>query len=171
MRPLLAAAAIALLCLLSACGSGGENKTTPAAVLNGLGRAAFVDKADEICVQGRKRLIVAGNRVFGDLAPDQNPSTAAITAFAKQKAIPILDRQYQALHRLHPPPGDRKQIAHILDLADQGIAQLRSDPTILNRGSGIPPALQQARQLAFVYGLGACGQPIQRPTGAGGLQP
>jgi hypothetical protein len=171
MRPLLAAAAIGLLCVFGACGSGGENKTTPAAVLRGLGRAAFVDKADQICVQGRKQLILTGNRACGDLPPDQNPSTAAISAFARQKAIPILDGQYQALRRLHPPAGDRKQIAHILDLADQGIAQLRTDPSILNRGSGIPPALQQARQLAFVYGLGACGQPIQRPTGGKSLQP
>ena len=149
---------------LAACGSD-ESKTTPAAVLQGLGRAEFVGKADQICVQGRKRLIVTGNRVFGDLGPNENPSDAAVTAFAHSQAIPILTQQYQRLRELKPPANDRAQIERILDLADQGIEQLRSDPTILNRGSGVPPALQQARQLAFQYGLGACGQPIERPAG------
>jgi hypothetical protein len=170
MRILLALAALVLLAALGSCGSGG-NETTPAAVLRGLGRADFVDRADQICVEGRKRLILAGNRAFGGLAADQKPSDAAVTAFANSKAIPILGNQYQRLRRLHPPAPDRDRIERILDLADQGIAQLRADPTLLNRGSGVPPALQRARQQAFLYGLGACGQPIQRPAGGGSLQP
>ncbi len=171
MRPLLAAAALTLLAAIWGCGSGGGNKTTPAAVLQGLGRADFVDRADQICVQGRKRLILAGNRAFGSLAPDQKPSDAAVTDFAKEQAILILTQQYQRLRQLDPPASDRKRIERILDLADQGIEQLRSDPTLLNRGSGVPPALQRARQRAFVYGLGACGQPIQRSAGGGSLRP
>ena len=170
MRLPVAAVALALLPALGGCG-GDENKTTPAAVLQGLGRAAFVDKADQICVQGRKRLIVTGNRAFGDLGPNENPSDAAVAAFARSQAIPILTRQYQRLRGLKPPADARRQIERILDLADQGIEQLRTDPTILNRGSGVPPALQQARQLAFQYGLGACGQPIERPAGGASLQP
>jgi hypothetical protein len=170
MRTLLAIAALIVLAALCGCG-GDENKTTPAAVLQGLGRAAFVDKADRICVQGRKRLILTGNRAFGDLAADKKPSDVAVTAFAKSQAIPILTRQYQQLRELRPPAQDSKRIERILDLADQGIEQLRSDPTLLNRGSGVPPALQRARQQAFLYGLGACGQPIQRPAGAASFQP
>ena len=169
MRVLLAAAATATL-LCAGCGGSDENETTPAAVLQGLGRADFVDRADQICVQGRKQLILSGNRAFGDLAADQKPSNAAVTAFANQHAIPILSRQYARLRELTPPARDREEIEHILDLADQGIDQLRADPTILNRGSGVPPALQRARQQAFLYGLGACGQPIQRPAGGGSLQ-
>jgi hypothetical protein len=171
MRTFLAVAALTPLAALCGCGSGDENKTTPPAVLQGLGRADFVDRADRICVQGRKRLILTGNRAFGDLAADQKPSSAEVTAFANQQAIPILTQQYQRLRQLQPPAGDRERIERILDLADQGIEQLRADPTILNRGSGVPPALQRARQQAFVYGLGACGQPIQRPAGGGSLQP
>jgi hypothetical protein len=170
MRTLPAAAALILLAALVGCG-GDENKTTPAAVLQGLGRADFVDRADQICVQGRKRLILTGNRAFGDLASDQKPSNAEVTAFANRQAIPILTQQYQRLRQLQPPARDREGIERILDLADQGIEQLRSDPTILNRGSGVPPALQRARQQAFVYGLGACGQQIQRPPGGTSLQP
>ncbi len=85
-----------------------------------------------------------------------------MTEFAKQQAIPILRRQYARLRELDPPPGDERQIARILDQAEVGIDQLQADPTILNRGSGIPPGLQQAQQGAFEYGLGACGQPIER---------
>ena len=169
MRIALAVVALVLLAALGGCGSGDENKTTPAAVLRGLGRADFVDRADQICVQGRKRLILAGNRAFGDLAADQKPSDAAVTTFAKRRAIPILTDQYQRLRRLQPPSNERKRIERILDLADQGIEQLRSDPTLLNRGSGVPPALQRAREQAFLYGLGACGQPIQRPAGGASL--
>jgi hypothetical protein len=171
MRIVLAVAALILLAALGGCGSGDQNETTPAAVLEGLGRADFVDRADRICVEGRKRLILTGNRAFGDLPPNQKPSTAAVTAFANREAIPILTHQYQQVRELQPPAQDRKRIERILDLADQGIEQLRSDPTLLNRGSGVPPALQRARQQAFLYGLGACGQPIQRPAGGGSLQP
>ena len=169
MRPLLVVAA---LCV-SLCGCGGSDgdETTPAAVLSSLGRAAFVDRADRICVQGRKRLILTGNRAFGDLPPNRRPSDAAVTAFAHRDAIPILTAEYARLRGLRPPAGDRAQIERILDLADLGIRQLRADPTLLNRGSGIPPGLQRARRLAFVYGLGACGQPIERPAAGSELSP
>jgi hypothetical protein len=133
-------------------------------VLSGLERGAFVDRADRICVQGRKRLIVTGNRYFGG---NQKPSDAAVTLYAKREAIPILTRQYGRLRQLRPPAGDARRIDRILDLAERGIAQLRSDPTLLNRGSGVPPGLQRARRLAFLYGLGACGQPFGRPSDHG----
>ena len=167
-----------LLCLLgcaaaipAACGDDGESETTPPEVLSGLTRGAFVDSADRICVQGRKRLILTGNRYFGDLPSDAKPSDAAVTAFANREAIPILARQYGRLRELRPPPGDERQIGRILDQAELGISQLRADPTLLNRGSGIPPGLQQAQQGAFEYGLGACGRPIERPAAGNGLAP
>ena len=169
MRIVLAVAALILLAALGGCGSGDENETTPAAVLEGLGRADFVDRADRICVEGRKRLILAGNRYFGDLPAGRQPSDAAVTAFAQREAIPILTRQYSRLRRLRPPAADRRGIERILDLADLGIRQLRSDPALLKRGSGVPPGLQRARQRAFLYGLGACGQPIQRPAAGSSL--
>ncbi len=158
----------ALLAALAGCGGGSANQGSDAdAVSNALVHSAFVDRADRICTEGRKRLILSGNRYFGELAPEQKPSVAAVTAFAHREAIPILRHQYSKLRGLTPPPGDGKTIARILDLADQGIGQLRADPTLLNRGSGIPPALEQARQRAFLYGLGACGAQIQRPAGRG----
>jgi hypothetical protein len=161
--------ALALLALPSGCGGGSE--TTPAAVLRGLDRGAFVARADRVCVEGRKRLILAGNRAFGELPADRKPSDAAVSAFAHREAIPILTRQYGRLRGLRPPAADKRQIERILALAELGIRQLRADPTLLNRGDGIPPALRRARELAFLYGLGACGQPIQRPTAGSSLSP
>ncbi len=159
-----------LLAAAPGCG-GGQNETTPAAVLSGLDRGAFVNRADRICVQGRKRLILTGNRYFGDLPAGQDPSNAALKTFANREALPILTRQYQQLRGLRPPAGDQDEIDRILALAELGIRQLRSDPSLLNRGSGVPPGLQRARQLAFVYGLGACGQPIERPAAGSSPQP
>lgn len=129
-----------------------------------MGRGAFVDRADRICTEGRKQLILTGNRYFGQLPADQDPSEAAVTRYAHREAIPILRREYGRLRELRPPSGDEATIDAILDLAERGISQLRSDPTVLNRESGVPPALEQARARAFRYGLGACGQPIERPT-------
>lgn len=163
--------ALALLVVLGGCGGRGAGETTPPAVLEGLDRAGFVDRADAICVQGRKRLILAGNRYFGSLPDGRKLSDPAVTQFADREAIPILTRQYARLRGLRPPAGDRRRIDRILDLADSGIAQLRADPTLLNRGSGVPPGLQRARQQAFLYGLGACGQPIERPALGSSLAP
>jgi hypothetical protein len=146
------------------CGGAGESSTTPPEVLNALDRGAFVDRADRICTQGRKQLILTGNRYFGDLPVGQNPSDAAVTRYAHREAIPILRHEYGRLRELQPPQDDAATIDRILTLAERGIGQLRSDPTLLNRGSGIPPALEQARDMAFRYGLGACGQPIERPN-------
>jgi hypothetical protein len=156
MRPLFVLSALAFL--TTGIGCGGGDDTVPAEVFSGLERGAFVDRADRICVQGRKRLIVTGNRYFGG---NRKPSDAAVTVYAKREAIPILTRQYGRLRQLRPPAGDAREIDHILDLAERGIGQLRSDPTLLKRGSGIPPGLQRARRLAFLYGLGACGQPVE----------
>jgi hypothetical protein len=158
----------ALLAALAGCGGGSANQGSDAnAVSNALVHSAFVDRADRICTEGRKRLILSGNRYFGDLGAEQKPSVAAVTAFAHREAIPILRHQYARLRGLTPPPGDGKTIARILDLAGQGIDQLQADPTLLRRGDGIPPALRQARQRAFLYGLGACGAQIQRPAAGG----
>ena len=170
MRRLLLLFGIAALAV-TACGGGEDSDTTPAEVLSGLTRGDFVLRADRICTQGRKHLILAANRHFGGLPSETKPSDAAVTTFSNRDAIPILRRQYARLRELDPPPGDEQQIARILDQAELGISQLQEDPTILNRGSGIPPGLQQARQGAFEYGLGACGQPIERPSKANDLAP
>lgn len=163
MRPASAFVCAVVLMGVAGCGSAAES-TTPPEVFGALTRSAFVDRADRICTQGRKRLILTGNRYFGDLPAGQDPSKAAVTAYARREAIPILRHQYGRLRKLRPPSGDAQEINRILDLADRGIGQLQSDPTLLNRGSGIPPALERARHRAFLYGLGACGQPIERPT-------
>jgi hypothetical protein len=158
----------ALLAALAGCGGGSANQGSDAnSVSKALVHSAFVDRADRICTEGRKRLILTGNRYFGDLAAEQKPSDAAVSAFAQREAIPILRHQYAKLRRLTPPPGDEKAIGRILDLADAGIRQLQADPTLLNRGSGIPPALEKARNRAYLYGLGACGQQLQAPSGRG----
>lgn len=159
-------AVVALFLSFAGCGSSEQNSTTPAAVSSALVHSAFVDRADSICSQGRERLILTGNRYFGNLSPDRQPSDAAVIAYAHRAAIPILRHQYGRLRQLRPPPGDEKTIGRILQLADQGIRQLQADPILLNRGSGIPPALEEARRRAFLYGLGSCGQPIERPAHA-----
>jgi hypothetical protein len=163
-----------LVCLaapLAACGDDDEGDAIPPEVLSGLARGDFVDRADRICVQGRKQLILTGNRYFGGLPSEVRPSDAAVTRFANREAIPILERQYERLRRLDPPPGDEREIERILEQAELGIDQLRADPTLLNRGSGIPPGLEQARDGAFRYGLGACGQPIERRAAGNAPQP
>jgi hypothetical protein len=156
----------ALLAALAGCGGGSStgSGSDQAALSGALVHSAFVDRADRICTEGRKRLILTGNRYFGDLATEQKPSDAAVTAFARREAIPILSHQYAKLRGLTPPPGDERAIGRILDLADAGIRQLQADPTLLNRGSGIPPALERARHRAYLYGLGACGQAIEPRT-------
>jgi hypothetical protein len=155
----------ALLAALAGCGGGGRSSSTPSAVAGALVHSAFVDRADRICSEGRKRLILTGNRYFGDLPAGRDPSDAALSAYARREAVPILRHQYAKLRRLTPPPGDEKAIGRILDLADSGIRQLQADPTLLRRGSGIPPALERARSRAYLYGLGACGQAIEARTG------
>jgi hypothetical protein len=163
---------LALLAIVAGCGTDSSGEGSDAnAVQAALVHSAFADRADKICVDGRKQLILTGNKAFGHLPSNQDPSDAALAAFAKQHAIPILRTQYGKLRQLKPPPGDEKTVARILDLADQGIAQLQADPTILARRSGIPPALERARQRAFVYGLGACGAQIERPTSGSGISP
>lgn len=129
----------AALLLPLGCGDDSETATTPPEVLSGLTRGDFVDRADRICVKGRKQLILTGNRYFGRLPSGRKPGDAAIRAYARREAIPILGRQYGLLRELSPPAGDKPTIARILDLADRGIKQLKADPTLLNRGSGIPP--------------------------------
>ena len=163
--PKLAFIVVAAAALLSSCGGGSSDQAANQAALDAaLAHQGFVDQADRICTQGRKQLILTGNRYFGNLPPGRQPSDAAVTAYARQQAIPILRGQYARLRGLHPPPSDRREIDRILALANQGIAQLAADPTLLKRGNGIPPALGQARIRAFHFGLGACGQQVETPA-------
>ena len=157
----------ALLAALAGCGGGGQSGSTPSAVAGALVHSAFVDRADRICSEGRKRLILTGNRYFGNLPAGREPSDAGLTAYARREAVPILRRQYAKLRALTPPPGDEKAIARILGLAEAGIRQLQADPILLRRGSGIPPALERARHRAYLYGLGSCGQAVEAPSGRG----
>ena len=157
-------AALALALAGAGCGGASPSDTVPAAVSNALDHSAFVDRADRICSRGRERLILTGNRYFGDLPPGQDPSAAAVTAYANRDAVPILRHQYGRLREVRPPAGDSRTVHRILKLADLGIRQLQLDPLLLNRGNGVPPALGRARRRAYLYGLGACGQQIEVPT-------
>jgi hypothetical protein len=162
-------AVLALLPLLSGIGCGGasQSSTVPTSVSGALVHAAFVDRADRICTRGRARLILTGNRYFGDLPPGRDPSPAAVAAYAHRQAVPILKHQYGRLQLLKPPPGDSGTVHRSLDLADLGIRQLEKDPTLLTRGSAVPPGLERARLRAYRYGLGACGEQIEIPTNGG----
>ncbi len=113
--------------------------------------AEFIGQADKICAASNARIDKQAAKVFDS----GRPSKAEQRAFAEDVVIPETRGQVDGVRDLTPPEGDEDRITEIIDSADEGIATIQSDPTVLTQGRD---PLAEATKLAAEYGMKDCGR-------------
>jgi hypothetical protein len=139
---------------LGGCGGGDDttstvptvSQTSTTAPAPALTKEQFIAQADAICAAGDKTI----NAAVQALGDDQ-PSQADLQQFA-QIAVPALQVQVDAIRALPPPSGDEEQITSMLDAVQDGVDEIKSDPSAIEADP-----LKQADELAQDYGLQQCG--------------
>ena len=135
---------------LVVAGCGGEDHLT---------KAAFIKQGDVICNSGDMQINKEARRYFAGLGlkKGQQPNPSQIATFARQTLVPGTQKQIDQLRDLNPPKSDQDKVNAIFDAAQQGIDEIKRDPSILT-GDEEPAGFKKADALAKDYGFKVCGQ-------------
>ena len=125
----------------AACGGDGR-----------LTQAEFVTKGNAICASGSERIDAAAKQAFGT----EEPSEAVIVAFAKDTAIPEVERQLDDLDDLKPPKETEASFDAALKEARSALARVKANPKDLADDSS--NTFAKADELIKAAGLDACAE-------------
>lgn len=128
--------------LMAACGGGGQE----------LSKATYIERGNAICADSQRRIESALGSAFK--TPGEIPSDEAITAFATRTMAPTIQREVDRLRDLEPPSGDRDRIDDMIQAGQDGVDEVRQDPTIILSSS---KSFERYRELSSAYGLQGCG--------------
>jgi hypothetical protein len=146
----LAAASIAVGCGGDDDDNGSAATTTTTATAAALSKEQFLKRGNQICSQGEKHINQAEKKLGND------PSQAEIDQFTTKTAIPTIQYEIAGVDGLPPPSGDEEQVDAIVSAAQQGLDELKADPSLITAGGQENP-FAEANKLANQYGLTACG--------------
>jgi hypothetical protein len=148
---LLTAAVLALVAgsIGAGCGGGDDDGTTTTAAA--LSKEEFLKQGNKICAAGEKQITTEGDKTFGN----QRPSQSELESFATKTAIPTLQFEIAGIEALPPPSGDEDQVNAIVSAAQEGLDELKADPSLIT-AEGQDNPFAEANKLATQYGLTAC---------------
>ena len=150
------ASALALGLIAAGCGGDddddGSAQNGETTVQGQLSKPKYIAEGDRICAEGTARMASEALDRYGDT----QPSLDQVDDFAREVVAPVLQEQVDQLRALPPPQGDDETVAAIWDAVQDGIDQLREDPSLLAEpASG--GAFDDANELAQGYGFRQCG--------------
>ena len=138
----LLAGLLAIGLIAAGCGDDDEGGETGA-----LTKQEFIAQADAICQRDSEEIAQAGSEI---------ESQADVDEFVSKTLIPKLQDEIDSLGDLGVPEGDDAQVEAILDAAQQGLDEIKADPSLAQSQATNP--LNEASALAQDYGLKVCGQ-------------
>jgi hypothetical protein len=116
-------------------------------------RAALIEEADDICLQGDQEIDREAGQFFGDT--QQEPPVSEQAEFIEDVVVPNIQDQLDQLRELEPPTDDAEEFNSIIDNAQEALDEVADDPEALT-GQGADPFAEVNRQ-AQEFGLTACG--------------
>lgn len=148
------AAALALGFLVAGCGDddGDESTEAQATVPENLSKPEYLEAGDQICAEGTAEIARQALERYGE----SQPTLDQVDEFATEIVAPVLQEQVDSLRDLPPPGDDGDRVSKIYDAVDEGIAELREDPSLLSE-PGTGGAFDPANRLAQDYGFSQCG--------------
>ncbi|MCB0870859.1 MAG: hypothetical protein KDB52_08515 [Solirubrobacterales bacterium] len=132
---------------LAACGSDDDSSDDSS---DSITKAEFVAQANAICAESNKTIAAAEKEAFSG----GQPSQADVDSFINDTLLPEVESQIKGIEELPVPEGEEEQVSAILEAANQGLEEGKSDPASL-QGNGDPFA--EANKLANAYGMTECG--------------
>jgi hypothetical protein len=154
---LVALSLVALALAVAGCGGSGAGSSTQtsAATQASISKAAFLAKANAICVRGNAASKAARARLGA------SPSEEQIVAFVRRTEVPAVQAQIDQIRALGAPAGDGATIKKMLDVAQQAVSRVKVVPTILTTGEDV---FAPFAAIAHPYGLTSCA-PNSAPVG------
>lgn len=142
-RLVVALVTLAAAAAAAGCGSGDSDRTV---ATSSLGKAAFDQRAEAICADGRSR----GLR-FSGLPAGGTSEREAMTRAVRQSLLPALQRVVDRLYSLGAPAGEEQQIEDFLAAFQGGVdaAEKLRVPTLLNVEAKLDPAGALAERAAL----------------------
>lgn len=139
------AAAIVLALTAAGCGSSDDSSGD-----DSITKAEFVTQANAICAESNKSINAAEKDAFSGGQPTQ----ADVENFVNDTVIPEVESQITDIRALEVPDGEEDQINAILDAAESGLEEAKSDPAAMAGNQTDPFA--EANKLAGEYGMTEC---------------
>ena len=149
-----ALAALALGLPFAGCGDDDGDEPTAAGdtVPENLSKSEYLEAGDRICAEGTAEIARQALERYGEA----QPTLDQVDEFATEIVAPVLQEQVDSLRDLPPPGDDAERVSEIYDAVDEGIAELREDPSLLSE-PGTGGAFDRANRLAQGYGFSQCG--------------
>jgi hypothetical protein len=142
-----ATAGLLMIALIAAgCGSSSNDSSTASTVAGPLTKAAFVAKANAICVKGTVQTEKAGSSL------GNNPTEAEAAVAVPAKFVPAVQAQIDELKALSVPPGEQATVTDMLDLAQADLNKVKSDPKLAFETK----TFADFASVAHAYGLKSC---------------
>lgn len=147
---MMTSAALAAGLIAAGCGSSDDNSSTNSDSTStaALTKAEFLAQGNAICTAGNQKLDAAFQSLGKGSTPEQ------ISQVVTEQIVPTINNEVDQIRALGVPAGDEQQVKAILDTADEGVAKIKADPSVLT-GNSDPFA--QSNKLANAYGLTVCG--------------
>lgn len=149
----LLAGALAIALVAAGCGGGSDNTTTAS-----ISKAEFEKKGNAICEKGEARIGQEGAKYAKEHNVKQQPTTAQFTAMVETIVIPDIQRQLDELRALGAPAGLEKQVEETFAAVEEGLEEIKKEPTKAFGSEGQIPAFARANKMAKGLGLNACGE-------------
>jgi hypothetical protein len=145
-----AAAALAIGLALIALGCGDDDGGGAGA----LTKAAFVERANEICADGNTKLNAAFQEAFEHAggSPSQEEAEQMIT----NTIVPGIQLMLDQIGGLAPPEQDADTIAGLIDASQRVLDEVGADPALILE-SDVDPFAEVNENLA-AYGLTVCAE-------------
>jgi hypothetical protein len=141
-RSLTAVLAVAAMLVVAVGAAGCGSSSKPA-----LTKAQLLAKGNAICTEGNNKLTGA-QKTLGE-----NPSKAQITTYVTGTFVPSIQGQIDAIRALGAPSGEEATVTHMLDVAQEDLNKVKSNPLLLASGPG---TFANFAALAHPYGLTEC---------------
>jgi hypothetical protein len=141
----MATAGLLMVALIAAgCGSSSNGDSTTS-MASGT-KAAFVAKANAICVKGTTQTEKAGQALGNN--PTEQEAAVAVPA----KFVPAVQAQIDELKALSAPSGEEVTVTSMLNLAQGDLNKVKSDPRLAFETK----TFADFAKVAHAYGLKSC---------------
>jgi len=118
-----------------------------------LTKEAWIRKADKICSSANRKLGPLVEEHFGDLGPNERPSSDEIEGYAED-FVGIARKEVAKIKKLVPPAEDKATIKELLSAESDAIDAIDDDPELFISDDN---PFEEVSQLARDYGLKVCG--------------
>lgn len=142
--------AVVVAAIVAGCG-GGSDSTTSADP-----KAAFIASADQICADAGARINERSQALLDEHGSDVATGAFVVRIFT-EITIPELQKMFDRMAALDPPPGAEEQVDEIIAAGNEALRKARAHPKLLAKPAGQGNPFDEVNGLEQDFGFEFCG--------------